>query len=104
MSRDIKVYLSDRFDIKEKDTKMQFIDTYAILTLAEGDYDTAYSIEKYGVLFYEEPYDDRFTWNSYVMAIGKFEDKIVESSLKRYILHDIEKYRDGYTHIVCQFF
>lgn len=105
MSLDLKIYVSNKLDLNDKDLEMKFIDYFEVLTREDDAYDTLSDIEnKCESTCEEDGWDDRKTFKSYVFSFNGFEEKILNSKLKKRILDACEKYRENYGYIVCQRF
>lgn len=88
MSLDLKVYLTDKFDLNDKPVDYVFIDYFPVYRTEPGYTDTYHDIVDNGKLF-EEPLDEdeNRVFDSYVLSVEEFEsDKISKSELKRMIM------------------
>jgi len=103
MSRDLKVYLSTRPDIR--DGNYTYLDTFQVRVTVEGEYETLYSILNHAQYIYDEDYTHNdMVWKSYVMNRDLFEcDAICNSTLKESILsNQIYKDNKDFEYLVFQ--
>ena len=90
MSLDLKVYISNKLDLDDKDCKMIFIDYFQVHSNG-SDYNTYDDILGYHVKFDEKSDDEDKVFNSYVFKYERFLIKIRNPPLKNDIIKAIEK-------------